>query len=92
MEKTLGPEHPHVATCLNNLAELYKFQGKYTDAEPLYQQALQIMEKALGPEHPHLATCLENYALLLRMTRKEAEALPFESRARAIREKQGKKY
>ena len=28
-EKTLGPEHPDLAAWLNNLAELYRQQGKY---------------------------------------------------------------
>ena len=36
-EKALGPEHPDVAQSLNNLAELYRSQGRYADAEPLYQ-------------------------------------------------------
>ena len=45
-EKTLGPEHPGVATALNNLAALYLAQGKYAEAEPLYQRALAIWEKA----------------------------------------------
>ncbi|MEH2379316.1 MAG: tetratricopeptide repeat protein, partial [Nostoc sp.] len=31
-----GEEHPDVATSLNNLALLYKSQGRYADAEPLY--------------------------------------------------------
>ncbi|MCH6578498.1 MAG: CHAT domain-containing protein, partial [Proteobacteria bacterium] len=31
-EKALGPEHPDVATSLNNLAELYKAQDKYAEA------------------------------------------------------------
>ena len=32
-EMVLGPEHPEVANSLNNLAELYRAQGKY-DARP----------------------------------------------------------
>jgi tetratricopeptide (TPR) repeat protein len=40
-----GDEHPDVAGDLNNLAELLKAQGKYDDAEPLYQQSLAIMRK-----------------------------------------------
>ncbi|MBE9216352.1 tetratricopeptide repeat protein [Plectonema cf. radiosum LEGE 06105] len=35
----LGENHPHVATSLNNLAQLYRSQGKYEAAEPLYIQA-----------------------------------------------------
>ena len=34
-EKALGPEHPDVATALNNLAALYKANGEYAKAEPL---------------------------------------------------------
>ena len=32
-EKAVGPHHPSVATSLNNLAELYKTQGQYAQAE-----------------------------------------------------------
>ena len=38
-EKVLGPEHPDVATDLNNLALLYDHQGKYADADPLFHRA-----------------------------------------------------
>jgi hypothetical protein len=34
LEETLGSEHLDVATSLNNLATLYKSQGRYTEAEP----------------------------------------------------------
>ncbi len=62
LEKALGPEHPHVATSLNNLAGLYRAQGKYAEAEPLLKRSLAISEKALGPEHPDVATSLNNLA------------------------------
>ncbi len=61
-EKALGPEHPAVATGLNNLALLYYAEGKYTEAEPLFRRALAIAEKALGPEHPQVATSLNSRA------------------------------
>jgi tetratricopeptide (TPR) repeat protein len=50
-KEVLDPEHPYVATSLNNLAWLYQVQGLYAKAEPLYQQVLTIAKKALGPEH-----------------------------------------
>jgi tetratricopeptide (TPR) repeat protein len=34
-EKVLGPEHPDTATILDNLAELYRQQGRYAEAENL---------------------------------------------------------
>jgi len=47
-------------------ALLYKAQGKYAEAEPLYQRALAITEKALGPEHPSVAPTLNGMAVVLR--------------------------
>jgi tetratricopeptide (TPR) repeat protein len=43
-ENTFGPNHPQVATSLNNLALLYQAQGKYAEAEPLYKRALVMGE------------------------------------------------
>ena len=63
-EKVLGPDHPIVATSLNNLAALYQATGQYAQAEPLYQRTLAISEKALGPDHPNVAMSLNNLAFL----------------------------
>ncbi len=38
-ERVLGAEDPDTASSLNNLAGLYKDQGKYEEAEPLYHCA-----------------------------------------------------
>ena len=86
-EKTLGPEHPNLATYMNNLALLYKTQGKYVEAEPLYQRAIVIGEKTLGPEHPNLASGLNNLATVYDGQGKYAEAEPLYKRAIAIGEK-----
>ncbi len=59
-------------------------QGRYAEAEPLFQRALAINEKALGPEHPDVAQSLENYAALLRQTTRADEAVEMEARAKAI--------
>ncbi len=90
-EKALGPEHPRVATGLNNLASLYRDQGRYDEAEPLHQRALAIFEKALGPDHPDVATTLENYAALLQEVGRDAEAEEMEARAEAIRANRAEK-
>jgi tetratricopeptide (TPR) repeat protein len=66
---------------------LYKRQGRYDAAEPLYKRALAIWEKALGPDHPNVATGLESYAVLLRETDRGSEAVEMEARARVIRAK-----
>ena len=64
LEAQLGPEHPDVASSLNNLAALYDLQGRYEDAEPLYQRVLGISEAQLGPEHPNTVTVRENLEML----------------------------
>jgi hypothetical protein len=49
LEKTFAPEHPHVATSLNNLAALYEAQGRHADAEVLHKRSLAIREKTTAP-------------------------------------------
>ena len=72
---------------LNNLAELYREQGKYEEAEPLYRRAIAIGEKVLGPEHPRLAIWLNNLALLYLALGKYGEAEPLYRRSLGIFEK-----
>src|SRR5262249_42277990 len=75
-EKTLGPDHPDVATSLNNLADLYEDQGRYAEAEPLFQRSLAIWEKELGPDRPNVATSLNNLAKLYDAQSRYDDALP----------------
>ena len=51
-EKSLGPDHPHVATGLNNLARLLHGQGKSKDALALMERVLRIRLAVYGPSHP----------------------------------------
>ncbi len=82
-----GPQDPRLATSLNNLAVLYRAQGKYAEAEPLYKRALIIRQLALGPDHPDVAASLNNLAVLYEAQGKYADAEPFYKRALAILEK-----
>ena len=45
--------------------QLYE-EGRYEEAIPLAQRALEIRETALGESHPHVATSLNNLAALYR--------------------------
>ena len=83
----LGPDHPNVAPSLNNLAALYRAQGRYADAEPLYKRSLAIREKELGPDHPDVAQTLNNLAELYRAQGRYADAGPLYKRSLAIWEK-----
>jgi tetratricopeptide (TPR) repeat protein len=77
-----------LATSLSYLAELYRSQGRYAEAEPLYRRALQITEQQLGAEHPDTATSLNNLAGLYRSQGRYAEAEPLYRRALQITEQQ----
>ena len=76
LETSLGPDHPDVATALNNLAELLRTTNRLAEAEPLFRRALTILETSLGPDHPDVATALNNLAELLRATNRLSEAEP----------------
>jgi len=47
-EAKVGTDHPDLANTLNDLALLYKTQGDYAKAEPLYKRSLAILEKVLA--------------------------------------------
>ena len=42
VKKNFGPDHPTVAGHLENLANLYRTQGRGADAEPLQKRAQTI--------------------------------------------------
>jgi tetratricopeptide (TPR) repeat protein len=75
IEDRLGPEHPDTATALNSLAEFYRERGRYEEAEPLYQRALEMREKVLGLDHPDTTT-LNSLALLYYHQGRYEEAEP----------------
>jgi len=87
--RRLGTEHPSIAVCLNNLANVYSVQGKYEEAEPLYWHTLTIYEKVSGIEHPDTAMAYTNLANIYSEQRKYEQAELLYQRALAIYEKIG---
>ncbi|MCW5208004.1 tetratricopeptide repeat protein, partial [Desulfobulbus sp. US2] len=59
-------DHPSVATTLNNLAGLYKQQGRYDEAEPLYKRCLSIFKAVFPKGHPNIKIVQGNYEELKR--------------------------
>ena len=90
-EKAQGPDHPDLATPLNNLGVLYAEEGRYAEAAPVLKRAVALAEKAKGPDDPRLASDLEQYAAILGRARKDpeakAEVKALNARARAIRDR-----
>jgi tetratricopeptide (TPR) repeat protein len=76
-----------LARLLGHLAFIYRIQGRYTEAEPLCKQALEIRERKLGPDSPRVGHSLSHLALLYRLEARYAEAESLYKRALAIQEK-----
>ncbi len=57
--KTLGPEHPHVATAWNNLGGAWDAKGDYDQAITYFEKSLASNLKTLGPEDPRRGHWLE---------------------------------
>ena len=82
----MWPFHPDTASSLNNLAVLIRAQGKYLEAEVLYERALEIRELQLGPSDPDTASSLNNLAVLYNTQGKYTKAKQLYQRALAILE------
>lgn len=78
-------DHPDVAQSLNNLAGLYENQGSYSEAESLYQKALEIYGRVLDGEHPNMAQTINNLALVYHNQERCEEARLLYQEALAMR-------
>jgi len=63
-EKALGPDHPDVATCLNNLAGLYENQSNYQGSVTAYQAGAWNPRDDAQSRSSDLAQSLNNLAYL----------------------------
>ena len=70
------------------MAALYDSQGRYSEAEPLYKQALAIRKAKLGNNHPDTASSLNNLAALYDSQGRYSEAELLYKQALAIWKKQ----
>ena len=82
----LPENHPGRASVLNNRAQVYRFTGRYLEAETDYREALGIWEKSVGPSHPDYARGLVNLAAFYHDRGREAGAEQLYLRAMAVLE------
>jgi hypothetical protein len=86
--RILATRHARAMTDLA-VAGVFRNEGRFAEAEQLYEAAIAALETAAGKGHPHVAAALEEYALFLRKTGRYGEAKRAESRAKLIWEKAG---
>ncbi|GEM_PF-1793596 len=68
LERVAGPDHPDVASTLNNLAVLYLSSGRIEQAEPAARRVAEILVATnvkVGKPHPYTTAALNNYAAIL---------------------------
>ncbi len=65
-EAAFGPDHPEVATEVNNLGLVLKNLGELAEARQCYERALRIDEAVFGADHPQVAIHVNNLGLVLR--------------------------
>jgi tetratricopeptide (TPR) repeat protein len=59
-EATYGPDHPEVATAVNNLGNCLQDLGDLAGARAAFERALRIDEATYGPNHPTVAIRVNN--------------------------------
>jgi tetratricopeptide (TPR) repeat protein len=57
-----------------NMADALNSQGKFTEAQTLYREMLEVLQRVLGPEHPETLNTAGNLANTLNAQGKYAEA------------------
>ena len=72
---------------MNNLAELYRDQGRYSDAELLFEEALSIQRNVVGADHPDTASSLNNLVGLYYAQGRYSKAEPLSKEAVEIMER-----
>jgi CHAT domain-containing protein/Tfp pilus assembly protein PilF len=86
-QKVIGLQNPDLPFALDGLAATYQAEGKYSEAEQLLQQAVQIRRKDSVADSPYLAYSLTGLARLYEAEGKYAEADPLFHEALRIEEK-----
>ena len=61
----LGDDHPDTLSAINNLAYLIEAQGRPSEAEPLYREALEGRRRVLGDDHPDTLISVNNLGAML---------------------------
>ena len=83
--KTLGDEHPIVATSYNNIGIVWRSKGECDKALEYYKKCLAIRLKTLGSEHPAVAGSYNNIGLTWYSKGDYDKALEYHEKCLAIR-------
>jgi tetratricopeptide (TPR) repeat protein len=85
-EAVFGPDHPNVASAINNLGRVLKDLGDLVGARAAFDRALTTYEQSLGLEHPYVASVVDNLGQVLQDLGEFGGAHAAYERALVIRE------
>ena len=77
----LGDDHPETVVSYNNVASNLNVQGKYVQAQPFMEKALEIQRRLFGDDHPQTALYYSNLAVNLNGQGQYAQAQPLAEKA-----------
>jgi tetratricopeptide (TPR) repeat protein len=83
----VGTWHPDAPDFLNNLPMLYLKEKRFSEAQNIYEDSLEIMMSNLGPNHINVANTLTNMGKFYRKMGNRAKAEEMEEKAKIIRQK-----
>jgi len=72
----LGDAHPKTIASMNEMGYLLVSQGKRSEAEQFFREALEKRRRVLGEEHPDTLKSINNMGFLLTSQGKPSEAEP----------------
>src|SRR5690349_1267827 len=80
-------KHPDLVFVKSNYAWILFKQGRYAEAEKIYQQSLAIRETFFGKEHPDVGRSYHDLSELYQKQGKYGQAEQLTKQALSIREK-----
>jgi serine/threonine protein kinase len=83
--RLLGPDHPQILEAIDRLEWALNREGKFTEAEKLERETLDIRRRVLGTDHRSTATSMAYLAVSLEEQSRYAEAEELQRQALAIR-------
>ena len=79
--KVQGDNHPDTLSVMNDLGELYFYQGKFAAAESLHLKVLEARRRVLGENDPATLKSLDNVATSYEKQGQYAQAAEVETKA-----------
>jgi DNA-binding SARP family transcriptional activator len=80
LQAVYGPDQQLVLVARNELADVLRAEGQFTESERLGRATLAALQQALGPGDPRVLRALANQARLLEEIRRPKEAAALRKR------------